>query len=253
MLGLIVLLLAADPVVDAPEAPAVPYKGPEVPPEKPNTVEELVGEQFPAEGPGGRWGVVSLAAGDVAVGMRVGAPSPLSSPVRQVQPTGLSAVVGMGARYGLRPRESERMWMPALSFMLGTAFTLHDASPFAEVRGEFMTVSPGGPLQPNFLVYGTTGLSTSPLGRGGNFSLQPHLGVGIGWNWFPKGGGGGGGGWLGGFSGGGMGGIGAVVAIPLALAIAAMVFAGRIELRYTARPFTGPGSDFVSVMIGVGS
>ena len=43
------------------------------------------------------------------------------------------------------------------------------------------------------------------------------------------------------------------VALPVALAIIGMVFAGRVEVRYTARPVSGAGSDFVAVMIGVGS
>ena len=44
-----------------------------------------------------------------------------------------------------------------------------------------------------------------------------------------------------------------MVVLPVVLAIIGVVFAGRFEVQYTARPISGPGSDFVGVMLGFGS
>ena len=95
------------------------------------------------------------------------------------------------------------------------------------------------------------GAASTLLGRAASFSIQPHVGFGLGWNWLPRGAGGGGGG--GSWGNWGNGGAASLIAIPVALGIIAMVFAGRVEVRYTARPISGAGSDFVSVMIGAGS
>jgi hypothetical protein len=211
-------------------------------------------EKTESASPGSRWGVTSLAAGAVSVGTRITS-APLSRPSSGAVLTGVAGIAAVGVRYGLMDRDpSYRMLMPAIALVGGSTLQSSGTfSPFLEMRGELMSVSPGGPLQPNFVFYTTTGASTTPLGRGQPLSLQPHVGIGIGWNWFPKGDGGGSVNWgsLGSWGSGG-GGY-ALLAIPVALAITAMVFAGRVEVRYTARPITGTGPDFVSVMFGVGS
>ncbi len=259
MSALILLaVLAQSTLPDAPAAePELKTPSVEAPQAEPAEVEDLAEHTQKLE-PGGRFGVVSVAAATVMIGIRNDVVDPLTPPRLHAAPTGFSGIAGIGFRYGLKPRELDRMLMPGISFVAGAMFQLDNVSPFLESRAELMSVTPGGPLQPNFVGYATSGLSTTPLGHRSSFSLQPHFGLGIGWNWFPRGGGGGGGGgggWnfgsLGGLGGGG--GAGLLIGIPIALAITAMVFAGRVEVRYTARPVTGPGSDFVSVMIGFGS
>ena len=214
---------------------------------------QVLGEQLEKESPGSRFGVVSLAAGSVSVGIATTIPDPLGPTRTRPVVNGVAASFGLGVRYSLKPRSDARVWMPAIAFVFGSAVDSKGFSPFLESRLELMSVSPGGLLQPNFVVYTTSGAGLTPLGSGRPVSLQPHVGAGIGWNWFPKGGGGGGG--LGGGWGslGGGGGAGLLIALPAALAITGLAFAGRVELRYTARPISGPGSDFFSVMLGFGS
>jgi hypothetical protein len=250
MTALILLAVLAQSEPSAPPDAVAP----EAPLPEPAEVEDLA-EHTPKEGPGARFGVVSIAAGTVSIGIRTAPVDPLTAPRLTAQATGFSGIAGMGLRYGLKPREDERMLMPAISVIAGSMFQLDNFSPFLEARAELMSVTPGGPLQPNFLVYGTSGLSTTPLGHRSSFSVAPHFGLGLGWNWIPRGGGGGVGGGWGGLGGGGWGsgGAGLLIGLPVALAIAAMIFAGRVEVRYTARPLTGPGSDFVAVMIGFGT
>lgn len=227
------------------------------PPRRSEPTRGELAENFEKHGPGSRWGVVSLAAGSVGIGMAPRNSAPLTGTEVSTVPEslGFSGIAGIGARYGLMPRVSEGgMVLPALALVGGASFQLNQVSPFLELRTEMLVLSPGGLLQPNFALYATSGVSTTPIDGARNVSLRPHFGLGLGWNWFPRGGGGGGPnlGSLGSF-GNGNGPAAMLVALPAALAIAAMVFAGRIEIRYTARPISGPGSDFFSVMIGVGS
>lgn len=214
----------------------------------PAQVEEDLAEHLPKQTPGSQWGVVSVLAAGASMGVGTVAPDPLVAPTTRTYFGGPLATFGLGARYGLRPRVLEhRMLMPGIALVAGASYVPLGFRPFLETRGELMSVSPGGPLQPNFVVYVGTGAGTTPLAKGRPFSIQPHVSLGIGWNWLPTGSWGSGWGNLGGGSGYGL------LALPAALAIIGVVFAGRIEVRYTARPVTGPGSDFFSVMIGVGS
>ncbi len=217
---------------------------------------EDISDNFSKVNPGSQWGVVSLAAGAVAVNIQRSTPNPLGPSRSSPEAVGLGGMLGLGVRYGLRPRPlSRRIWMPALAFVFGTRIESDGVSPFLEMRGELLNVSPGGPLQPNFVVYGASGASTTKLTAFGSLSLQPHVGLGIGWNWFPRGsqGGGGGSAWNGYWGSFGSGGGAGLLVIPVALAAVAMIFAGRIEVRYSARPVSGVGSDFIEVMFGIGS
>lgn len=253
-------LLTAALLAAAPESPVVePATEPEVPRRPltppadapaPAQLDEDLGEHPPKEGPGSQWGFVGLLAATVNVGLRTTV-DPLSQPRTRADVVGFSGIGAAGARYGFKPREANRMWMPGAAFLVGSSVAADGFSPFVEGRAELMSVSEGGALQPNFVVYGATGVGLTALGNGRPVSARPHVGFGLGWNWLPKGGGSFAGGWGGGWWGGG-GGLGAAVALPVALGIVAMIFAGRVEVRYTARPVTGPGSDFVSVVLGVG-
>ncbi len=49
------------------------------------------------------------------------------------------------------------------------------------------------------------------------------------------------------------GGAAGLIAVPAALGIIAIVLAGRVEVRYTARPVSGSGTDCVSIMLGAGT
>lgn len=223
------------------------------PAEPPPVVEEKLGEQMEKETPGSRWGFASLAAFNLSVKMQVPF-RPLNGSTREPDVTGGGGMFGIGVRRGLWERTLGRQWMPAVSFLVGTSVTTRGISPFTEARFEWLTVSAGGPLQPNFVVYAGSGL-TMNMNYGNGPSLSPHVGMGIGWNWLPKGGGGGGGwgggGWSGGWGGGGGGGL--LVALPAAAAVGLMIFAGRLEVRYVTRPMLGPGSDYFAVMFGAGT
>ena len=280
---LLVPLLSAAPINPIDESLVVPVQEPispafietpPTPPEDPPTVEENLAEQSPMQTPGSQLGFISFAALDVTVKMQ--SPfRPLVGSSREAKVTDAGGTFALGVRYGLKERILDRQWMPALGFVIGTSVTANEISPFTEVRAEWLTVSPGGPLQPNFVVYGSSGVTLS-TGFGNPLALNPHVGFGLGWNWLPKGGGGGGwgsgwssvvdaagklkstggggGGWGSGWSGSGLGGgAGLLLAIPVALAAGLMIFAGRLEVRYVARPFLGPGNDYFALMIGAGT
>jgi hypothetical protein len=239
-----------------PPASAKPADG--VDPDALPDPEAAVDEHLEKEEPGGRYGVVSELGVGLDLGVSTATPDPLRPPRTRADVVGASVTTGVGFRYGFKERVADRgVWMPAFAVLGGTSFNLESLSPFLETRLEYLYVTPGGPLQPNFEVYATSGVNTTPIGRAAPLSLQPHVGLGLGWNWRPRGGGGGGGGWGGGWGNlgglGGGGGAAAALAIPVALAIVGMVFAGRVEVRYTARPLSGPGNDFVSVMFGLGT
>jgi len=256
---LLVPLLSAAPINPIDESLVVPVQEPispafietpPTPPEDPPTVEENLAEQSPLQTPGSQLGFISFAALDVTVKMQ--SPfRPLVGSSREAKVTDAGGTFALGVRYGLKERILDRQWMPALGFVIGTSVTANEISPFTEVRAEWLTVSPGGPLQPNFVVYGSSGVTLS-TGFGNPLALNPHVGFGLGWNWLPKGGGGGG--WGSGWSGSGLGGgAGLLLAIPVALAAGLMIFAGRLEVRYVARPFLGPGNDYFALMIGAGT
>lgn len=219
--------------------------------ERTPAVEEL-GETFPKQEAGSQWGVVSLVAGAASIEVRTYVRDPLGPMVTGPVTTSLEGIAGLGARYGLRKRVADtRLLIPGIAVMAGAAFRADSLRPFAELRGELMSVSPGGPLQPNFTVYGTTGATVTPLGGSAPpLSIQPHVGFGLGWNWLPH---------LRGASGWNVGSLGSgggaagLIAVPVALGILAIVLAGRVEVRYTARPVSGSGSDFVSIMLGAGT
>ncbi len=254
---LLVPLLSAAPINPIDESLVVPVQEPispafietpPTPPEDPPTVEENLAEQSPLQTPGSQLGFISFAALDVTVKMQ--SPfRPLVGSSREAKVTDAGGTFALGVRYGLKERILDRQWMPALGFVIGTSVTANEISPFTEVRAEWLTVSPGGPLQPNFVVYGSSGVTLS-TGFGNPLALNPHVGFGLGWNWLPKGKAGWGSGW----SGTGLvGGAGLLLAIPVALAAGLMIFAGRLEVRYVARPFLGPGNDYFALMIGAGT
>lgn len=191
--------------------------------------------------PGSRWGAVTLAGAIVGFGLVRTSP-PLSEIQTSARATGVSGIAGIGFRYGLKPRGFFQMLMPGISFVAGSSFTAKELSPFVESRLELMSVSPGGALQPNVILYGTSGLGTTPLGRRPSWSLQPHVGIGFGWNWLPKVDGGVAA-WLGGDR---------LLLLPVLAAIG-FLFVGRVEVRYTAKPISGPGDDSLGLIVGFGS
>jgi hypothetical protein len=140
------------------------------------------------------------------------------------------------------------MSMPGISFLVGAIVGPDEVAPYFETRGEIMSVSAGGLLQPNFVAYVSTGLRYEAVGAG---IFRPYAGLGIGWNWLPEGSGGGG--WGNWGSGWGNGGPYLLVAAVAAAAIALFVFAGRIEVRYTVSPDPSRAPGFVSVMLGFGA
>jgi len=195
--------------------------------------------------PGSRWGFAGALAGMLNV------PSDAASGV-----TG-SGVFGLGFRYGLLERAADRrMWMPGLALLVGATVGPDQAAPSVEVRGEIMSVSPGGALQPNFVTYVSSGVAYELAGPR---LVHPYAGLGIGWNWHPEGSSGtgsSGGSWLSGWGGGGGAGYAllAVVAVAVAaVAVVGFVFAGRIEVRYTLSPDPARAPPFASVVLGIGA
>jgi hypothetical protein len=191
--------------------------------------------------PGSRAGFAGVAAGAVNIRDRATSDGRI----------GGSAIFGVGFRYGLLERETRRVWMPGLSILIGAVVGPDEVAPYAEARGELMHVGAGGPLQPNFNVYVSSGLRYDTTGLR---LLRPYAGLGIGWNWLPEKSPSWGG--LGSGLGGGGGGEAALVLIAIAaaaLAITAFVLAGRLEVRYTVStdPLHAPG--FASVVIGFGA
>ncbi len=171
-----------------------------------------------------RWGFASFAAAQVNVEV------PGDGNAAQPETMG---VVAIGPRFGLLRRTDAQQWMPALSLLVGASLHPKALNPFTELRLELLHTSGGGPLQPNFLVYLTGGVTQSAALK----TLSPHAGFGVGWNIWP------------GASTLSLGGSGAATALMLML----MLFAGRIEARYIARPFLGPGNDYVALMFGAGT
>jgi len=187
--------------------------------------------------PGSRFGFAGALAGMVNVS---------TDTASSVSGTGLLAG---GFRYGLLERAGDRrIWMPGFAVLVGATVGPNHAAPSVEVRGEIMSVSPGGSLQPNFVSYVSTGVAYELAGP---TLVHPYAGLGIGWNWHPQGSSAsGGGGNL--FS--GWGGGGAIVALAVAaVAVIGFVFAGRLEVRYTLSPDPSRVPGFASVVIGIGA
>jgi hypothetical protein len=208
--------------------------------------------------PGGRWGIAGLAGGLVGV-------SPAGPAA--AKPWG-GALLAVGVRFGLLERAADRrQWMPAIAVLIGSTFDPLEAAPFAELRGEVMSVSPSGPLQPNFLAYVSSGVDYAMALDGLSHAVRPHAGLGLGWNWRPEG-------WPYDASGqldptllgrlltptsqGDFVVITALVVVGMGLflaaaVVAAFVFAGHLELRYTVSPDAARAPGFLSVMIGIGA
>ncbi len=246
------------PAVDPPSPPPMPptqeltpsVAQPSAPQDAPPSLETGLGEHRDAETPGSQFGIVGLLGATVDLAVRTRAASPLASPTTGPDFVGFGGLAAIGVRFGLFARTMERQWMPSVAVLTGSGFGPAGFSPFVEGRLEWLSVTGGGPLQPNFTVYGLGGVTSSRFGiYGAPPGLRPHAGLGLGWNWWPKGSGAGGS-W--GHLGGGWNGLGHPAGVLAAIGIAAMVFAGRVEVQYTAAPITGPGTDFVSVVVGVG-
>jgi hypothetical protein len=195
---------------------------------------------------GSRFGVVAYYAG-------------------KVSNQGLGLLGGLGVRVGLRQRNSdEMMLMPVLALVGGAIWDTHGVKPWVEQRFELMAARRGGVLLPAYHGWFATGLQFGPTNyspepdeaRVGEPNMaRPYASVGFGWNWLPTGGsepGGDPGLWnLASLANGNVGAVSLAAAAIIAIAVTAVVFAGRVEVRLIPGFRAGEPTE-VAFMIGAG-
>ncbi|MEW5742403.1 MAG: hypothetical protein AB1938_26030 [Myxococcota bacterium] len=224
----------------APSAPlASPADAPLVASEAPPQVEDsAAGDElrpFAA-----RWGVVGVMAAEYL------------SPLGQGGGT-FRYRFGVGPRLALSPRRQGGEWVPTVGLVGGIVGSAQPSF-FTELRLELLKAASLSLTQARFTAYVASGLEV----RGG---VEPYVGLGVGWNWLPTGESRG----ARVVKGAAAGAAGLLVltgGILVGAGVAALVFAGRLELRYfpstTAAGLRAPLAPFapppaLAIMLGVGA